>query len=181
MGYYVNIESSTFMILKEDYEDAYVAMCALNQFDNIKRGGSYHKDSETGESVENKWFSWMTPNYPDTCLTAEDIFKELGFEINTSDTGLEIWGYDNKTGQEDLFLEACCPWASGNIVWRGEDGERWMDDYGHMTVRRYEPNDEWILNSTYVGAMADALYFAEWSKKMREGMRKAREEENVEA
>ena len=181
MGYYVNIESSTFMILKKDYEDAYVAMCALNQFDNIKRGGSYHKDSETGEAVENKWFSWMLPNYPDTCLTAEDIFQELGFEINTSETGLEIWGYDNKTGQEDLFLEACCPWASGNIEWRGEDGDMWMDNYDHMTVRRYHRSDEWIQQKDYVGAMSDALQFAEWSKKMREDMRKAREEENVEA
>jgi len=48
MGYYVQIESSTFMLKKEDYEEAYVAMCALNQFDNIKRGGSYHKDQDTG-------------------------------------------------------------------------------------------------------------------------------------
>ncbi len=181
MGYYVSIDSSTFMILKKDYEDAYVAMCALNQFDNIKRGGSYHKDSETGVETQNKWFSWMTPNYPDTCLTVEDIFQELGFEINTSETGLEIYGYDNKTGQEDLFLEVCCPWASGFIIWTGEDGDRWMDNYDHMTIRRYHPADEWIQQKDYVGAMADALDFAAWSEKMREDRRKEREAENVKA
>ena len=181
MGYYVNIDSSTFMILKKDYEDAYVAMCALNQFDNIKRGGSYHKDPDTDEVTENKWFSWMTPNYPDICLTAEDIFQELGFEINTSETGLEICGYDNKTGQEDLFLEACCPWASGFIIWNGEEGDRWMDNYDHMTVRRFYTSDEWIQDESYVGAMASHLDFAAWRDKMRDEMRKEREAENVEA
>tara|TARA_Y100000034_G_scaffold136426_1_gene212828 strand:- start:407 stop:889 length:483 start_codon:yes stop_codon:yes gene_type:complete len=153
------------MLKKEDYEEAYVAMCALNKFDNIKRGGSYHKNPDTGVVTENKWFSWMTPNYPDTLTTVEEIFKELGFEINTSETGLEIWGYDDKTGQEDLFLEACCPWASGNIAWRGEDGDEWMDNYDHMAVRRYYRSNEWIQQKDYVGAMSDALEFAEWSKQ----------------
>ena len=181
MGYYVNIESSTFMIQKKDYEDAYVAMCALNQFDNVKRGGSYHKDKLTGAVTENKWFSWMSPNYPDTLLTTIEILEEIGFELNTSDTGLEICSYDNKTGQEDLFLEACCPWASGEIYWNGEDGDRWMDNYDHMTVRRYYPDDKWLLDKSYVGAMGAAIDFAAWRDNMRDEMRKEREEDNVEA
>jgi|TARA_B100001964_G_scaffold25990_1_gene25916 hypothetical protein len=181
MGYYGQIESSTFMLKKEDYEEAYVAMCALNQFDSIKRGGSYHKDQDTGVVTESRWFSWMPDNYPDVLTTAEEIFTMLGFEINTSDTGLEIYGYDDKIGQEDLFLEACCPWASGNIEWRGEDGEIWMDNYDHMTVRRYYRSEEWVHQQDYVGAMADALDFAAWRDNMREDRRKAREEENVKA
>ena len=181
MGYYVSIDSSTFMILKKDYEDVYVAMCALNQFDDIKRGGSYHKDKDTGVEIRNAWFSWMDPNYPETLTTANQIFEELGFEINVSETGTEIWGYDNKTGQEDLFLEACCPWASGYIVWNGEDADRWMDNYDNVTVRRYYPADEWIHSKDYIGAMKEAVDFAAWRDYMRDEMRKEREAENVEA
>ena len=33
--------------------------------------------------------------------------------------------YDNKTGQEGLFLHSIEDDVSGKIEWRGEDGERW--------------------------------------------------------
>jgi len=181
MGYYVQIESSTFMLKKEDYEEAYKAMCALNQFDRVKRGGSMYYDEDTGDKKENKWFSWMLPNYPDVHNTAIDILTELGFEINTSETGLEIGGYDNKTGQEDLFLEAICPWATGNIEWLGEDGARWMDNYDHMTVRRYYTSDEWIMDKDYGGAMAEAMNFAVWREELRNNMAEERKTDNVEA
>ena len=181
MGYYVSIESSTFMLEPKHYDDAYKAMCALNLFDEIKRGGSYHKDKDTGVETRNAWFSWMDPNYPETLTTANQIFEELGFEINVSETGTEIWGYDNKTGQEDLFLEACCPWASGNIYWTGEDGDKWMDNYDGVIVKRYYPVDEWVQEKGYLGAMKEALDFAEWSEKMRSDRKMEREEENVKA
>ena len=181
MGYYVTIDSSTFMIETKHYEETYKAMCALNVFDKIKRGGSHHKDKDTGEVTEQKWFSWMLPNYPEVNKTTPEILQELGFEINTSATGLEIFGYDNKTGQEDLFLEACCPWASGNIYWTGEDGDKWMDYYDGVIVKRYYPVDEWVQEKGYLGAMKEALDFAEWSEKMRSDRKMEREEENVKA
>jgi hypothetical protein len=181
MGYYVSIESSTFMLEPKHYDDAYKAMCALNLFDDIKRGGSYHKDQGTGVETKNSWFSWMSPNYPETLTTANQIFEDLGFEINVSETGTEICGYDNKTGQEDLFLEACCPWASGYILWRGEEGDKWMDNYDHVTVRRYSTSEEWIQDKSYIGAMKEALDYVAWRDNMRDEMRKERETENVEA
>ena len=176
MGYYVTIDSSTFVLEAKHYDEAYKAMCALNLFDDIKRGGSFSKDKETGVETRNAWFSWMSPNYPETLTTANQIFEELGFEINVSDHGTEICGYDNKTGQEDLFLEACCPWASGEIYWTGEDSDRWMDNYDRVTVRRYSPDDKWILNEHYIGAMKEALDFAVWRDNMRSEMRKERQE-----
>jgi hypothetical protein len=175
MGYYVSIDSSTFVLEAKHYDEAYKAMCALNLFDTIKRGGSFITDPETSVKTEAKWFSWMSPNYPETLTTANQIFQELGFEISVSDLGTELSGYDSKTGQEDLFLEACCPWAYGNIEWRGEDGSRWMDNYDHVTVRRYSQSEEWLQDKDYIGAMKEALDFALWRENMRSEMRTNRE------
>lgn len=182
MGYYVHIQESTFELLAKDYDVAYEAMCALNQYDDIKRGGSFRKDPETGEEITNRWFSWMTPDYPESLNTAIEILHEVGFDLDEHDTSLTITNYDNKTGQEDLFLEAICPWASGHIVWSGEDGDRWMDNYDHMVVRRFHPADEWIQDNSYTGALAESVKHAKWMEEYTANMiiqRKEREAENV--
>ena len=116
---------------------AYWRMCDLNKNDDLKRGGS-----STGE----KWFSWMDANYPETCKTALDVLVELGFDVEEGDEGLVIYAYDNKSGQEELFLEAISDLlrtvdnknSSLNkpfIVWRGEDDMVWKDLYGEKKVR----------------------------------------------
>ena len=138
MGYYVHIEDSNCMLPEKHFNLAYWRMCDLNKNDDLKRGGS-----STGE----KWFSWMDANYPETCKTAQDVLVELGFEVEeVEDTGLTIYGYDNKSGQEELFLGVISDllrtvdgmYDSGNrpfIVWRGEDDHVWKDIYGEKEVR----------------------------------------------
>jgi hypothetical protein len=137
MGYYVHIEDSNVMLPTKHYELAYMRMCALNKHDELKRGGS-----STGE----KWFSWMDPNYDLVCKTAQDILVELGFDVEEQDDGLVIYAYDNKSGQEELFLEAISdllrtihnensPENKPFIVWRGEDDMVWKDLYGERAVR----------------------------------------------
>lgn len=125
MGYYVAITNADFVIPAENVVKAYQAMCKLNERDDLKRGGSW----ERGKQVA-KWFSWMSPDYPERCKNAEEIFKMLGFEVDNDPlNGLSIEGYDSKSGQEELFLEACAPFAKdGSFVeWCGEDREMWRD------------------------------------------------------
>ena len=112
---------------------AYWRMCDLNKHDHLKRGGS-----STGE----KWFSWMAADYPERLKTALDILIELGFDVEEGDEGLVVYAYDNKSGQEELFLEAISdlivPQTGKDkpyIVWRGEDDMVWKDIYGEKTVR----------------------------------------------
>ena len=150
MGYYVYIQQSTFKLPAKDYDAAYEAMCALNQYDDIKRGGSFG-----GPGKDIKWFSWMAEDYPSECSNAQEILEMLGFACVEEDNALTIDQYDSKMGQEDLFLEAICPWASGHIVWCGESGDSWMDNYDHMTVRRYYPVDEWVQINDYEGPFAE--------------------------
>lgn len=137
MGYYVHIEDSNCMLPHKHANLAYWRMCDLNKNDDLKRGGS-----STGE----KWFSWMDANYPETCKTALDVLVELGFDVEEGDEGLVIYAYDNKSGQEELFLEAISDLlrtvdnknSSLNkpfIVWRGEDDMVWKDLYGEKKVR----------------------------------------------
>jgi hypothetical protein len=137
MGYYVYIEDANCMLPHEHADLAYWRMCDLNKHDHLKRGGS-----STGE----KWFSWMDQNYPETCKTAQAILIELGFDVEEEDDGVVIHAYNNKSGQEELFLEVISDLlrtvtnenSTQNkpyIVWRGEDDMVWKDIYGEKTVR----------------------------------------------
>lgn len=146
MGYYVRGHGS-LSIDKNDIDKAYEAMCELNDHDDMKRGGRYggvgSADSVRPDGLNyhpGKWFSWMDPNYPDTCPTFEAVLKDLGFDFsvtNNGDVSTFLMNYDNKTGQEDLFMEAIAPFViSGEFEWSGEDGHMWKWEYvdGKMEV-----------------------------------------------
>ena len=145
MGYYVHIEDSNCMLPHKHADLAYWRMCALNDKDELKRGGAYGKD-EDGNPLMNKWFSWMDENYPEICKDARDVLVELGFDMEETDDGLIINAYDSKSGQEELFLAAISDLlrtvkdenSTQNkpfIVWRGEDDMVWKDLYGEREVR----------------------------------------------
>lgn len=78
------------------------------------------------------WFSWMDPKYDEVAEDAEEIFRMLGFGTETGpDDSLLLTSYDNKTGQEELFLETAAPYVTPGsyIVWRGEDGHVWRNSF----------------------------------------------------
>lgn len=123
MGYYVNIVDCDIHIPHDRLGKAYQAMCDLNKRDDLKRGGSYSADGP-----RERWFSWMDPNYPETCADAEEVLKALGFGVETDEEGNIVHlSYDSKIGQEELFLIAIAPWVrhGSYIDWVGEDNTRW--------------------------------------------------------
>lgn len=138
MGYYVQGHGS-ITIDKNEITSAYKAMCALNQDDSLKRGGRSGGNGPDQNSPRPdglnyhpaRWFSWLDPNYPDTCLTFDKILEQLGFDFTINDNGdvaTYDLHYDNKTGQEELFLEAIAPYViSGELEWSGEDGQMWKN------------------------------------------------------
>ena len=93
MGYYVNIVESDVFIAKEDFENCYKAMCELNDHDEWKLGGGYNMDynekriSSTAPRPEGlnyhpaKWYSWMSPNYPELITNFQDLMAEIGFDV----------------------------------------------------------------------------------------------------
>lgn len=126
MGYYIEIVKSDAKIPKNNLKTAYEKMCALNvTHHNQKRGGSW-----SGGKQQEKWFSWMDSNYPETCKDAQEIFEQMGFDTEYNENGdLLIVGYDNKIGQEELFLKSIEKEAIGSIYWCGEDGSKWSTKF----------------------------------------------------
>lgn len=145
MGYYVQ-GYGNITIQKSNEEKAYQAMCALNDLDHLKRGGSWSALTDADGSRPsgmgfhpNRWFSWMDPNYPETCQDFLSVLNDLGFgvEVDSVSNGHTDYrvSYDNKSGQEDLFLEAIAPYVEGgSIEWFGEDGERWLNKFENGTM-----------------------------------------------
>ena len=118
MGYYVNTTFSNAVLPKEHEAEAYAIMCSLNVT---------HHNQKRGRGGSESWFSWMDANYPETCKDAGEIFEMLGFEIERNNDGIHIINYDNKAGQEDLFLQSIENLMVGKIVWLGEDGDTWVN------------------------------------------------------
>jgi len=121
MGYYVSGEGN-LTIKNANLPAAYAALMALqNAPDEVKHGGSFSA-TET-----RRWFSWM-PEDLTTIPTVQDVFRELGFEVEVDgDTGdVLIGNYDSKIGDEETFFIAAAPFIeSGEYEWKGEDGEFW--------------------------------------------------------
>lgn len=120
MGYNVNTTGIKFTIPADKLDAACQALKDLNKDPNADKSGSREGRPS---------FSWMPENYDETMHTAEEILKALGFQTWTeNDGGLSLSGYADKTGDEDVFLEALAPFVpDGSYVnWEGEDGEHWQ-------------------------------------------------------
>lgn len=142
MGYYVR-GTGTVTIRTADVDNAYKALCALNDSDELKRGGRWGgpDGSENPRPAglnyhPARWFSWMDANYPDTCPNLVAILVMLGFDVRErdadADTLLLDLSYDNKTGQEELFTQALAPFiVSGELYWDGEDGTKWREVFAN--------------------------------------------------
>jgi hypothetical protein len=140
MGYYVR-GTGSFVIKEDDLGHAYDALCALNQQDSLKYGGSWggsgvSQDDPRPEGMTYhpaRWFSWLDANYPAKCPNLDAILSELGFDFSVTRNGDTLayrLNYDSKIGQEDLFLEALAPFIQlGSIEWTGEDGVMWMNEF----------------------------------------------------
>lgn len=134
MGYFVSITDAEFLIKKKNLIHAYKAMCALNNIDSLKGGGSWHDGKMT-----ERWFAWMPKDYPDEYKTAQEIFENLGFDCQLlTDGDLIITGYDSKVGDEALFIDACSQFVEDGsyMTWQGESGEyfQWRFVDGKMKV-----------------------------------------------
>lgn len=138
MGYYVNLKTdqSEFFLAKENFAEAYEAMVKLNDLDHMKRGGSWggegiSKDDERPAGMDHhpaRWFSWMQSDYPNHYKTTPEILEGLGFQLSyDADGNINGLNYDDKTGQEDLFIGAIAHLVrdGSRLVWQGEDGTVW--------------------------------------------------------
>ena len=134
MGYYV--EGNGYLVIKkENLAAAHEALMALQDApDENKRGGSYGGGKRT-----SSWYSWM-PEDLRTLPDTQSFFETVGFEIEVSDNGdIVIGHYDNKIGQEEVFISAVAPFIEdGGYDWTGEDGAFWTWEFIGGTMFRKE-------------------------------------------
>jgi hypothetical protein len=158
VGYYVDLVDADFTI--PEREDVLEALREMPiKYRSLMRGGS---------STE-KWFSWMNNEDIEKAESARSIFDALGFDcVDYGNGTFGLTGYNNKTGQEDLFMAVVAPFLEdGSFTqWRGEDGELWRYTVsgGKLTVQT--PLDiQWrspevfrVAHFHSVGSFADKTY-----------------------
>jgi len=158
MGYYVS-GNGELRIKKENLDKAHDALMALQDAPNkAKRGGS-----SGGDKAPRFWYSWM-PEDLRTLTDTKAVFAELGFEVRDDENGdLLISCYDNKTGQEDVFIAAAAPFIEdGDYEWTGEDGIFWLWKFedGRMFVqqgnRSYGEREEILVADLHAEQLASA-------------------------
>lgn len=153
MGYYINTMKTNFVIKKENFDDAYNALCALNANDSIKRGGRWSNeksvkpsDSKSISNNPDKWFSWMIWNYDEVCTDLAAVLEMLGFDVFfDADGNINDIYYDNKSGQENIFLDALAAYVEDGsyILWHGEDDEMWVSVFENGNMTEEEAHITW--------------------------------------
>jgi len=131
VGYYVELVEADFTI--PEREDVLEALRAMpKKYKEFQRGGN---------GAGERWFSWMTDEEIESAESVRSIFESLGFECRDYGNGtFGLDNYNNKTGQEDMFLAVVAPFVEKDSYtqWRGEDGEVWrftVDYKGRLTVQ----------------------------------------------
>lgn len=154
MGYNIRIIDSNFAIPYDYLDHAYKALCELNAKDELKRcgvhsGKLYEKpqDSTSVSTNPNNWFSGMEWNYDETCKNTEEILHALGFETEILQSGdLEIVGYEDRMGDEDIFLKALSPFIEYDgsyIMWLGEDLCTWKNVFENGKMETLAQKTSW--------------------------------------
>jgi hypothetical protein len=137
MGYYIGTEDVNIFLDKKYFDDVYKKMCELNDFHELKRGGSFGANTDEVEGdryPRNKWFSWMEYNYPEIYSDMNSILIALGFDIEyDKDGNLVGLGYHDKSGNEDYFFSCFAGFVKDGsfIAMKGEES----DDYYRYLFR----------------------------------------------
>jgi hypothetical protein len=117
VGYYVDLVEADFTIPE-----------TANVLEALREMPVKYRSLMRGGSATEKWFSWMNNEDIENAESARSIFEALGFDcVDYGDGTFGLTGYNNKTGQEDLFLAVVAPFVKDESYtqWRGEDGELW--------------------------------------------------------
>jgi len=142
MGYFVSTSEIDVKIPLAKADAALIEMKRINgpEFDRLKRGGSW---GPSGKS--SVWHSWMPESF-DEFTSIVEFLECVGFSgTKIVDDFIVFGNYDNKTGNEDVFLHFLAPFivAGSYINWRGEDGEMWRQEFDGNAVKTLEAEIHW--------------------------------------
>lgn len=170
MGYYVKTIDSDIFLDKVHFDAAYKKLCELNDYDELKRGGSFGGNTDQNPEDKynrSKWFSWMDYNYPETCPDMQSVLNQAGFNCAYDENGnlIDLVYDENKTGNEDYFLCALAPFMKDGsfITFKGEEDDdyyRFRYQDGYMYHEKGYVVIDWDNQSKYeFGKLSEADAF----------------------
>lgn len=114
MGYYIHTEDCTLRIPAANLAAAWDRFVELDKRKDLQ----HHR----GEGLVG--FSFLPVNFTENIDSVAGVLEALGFDVqqDADDADLYIHAYNDKAGQEDLFLFALSGLMDGYIEWMGEDG-----------------------------------------------------------
>ena len=132
MGYFIESERSTAVIKEKDYDAVADALQTGYWFDPDLPTNYF--DSATGTicTAEERLASRES-----WCEILEDEGLTLLEDLDEGEMLLEF--ESNKARRLFVLLEGLSPWISGDMEWRGEEGERWMTRFDEGEMRYLYP------------------------------------------
>jgi len=156
MGYFIKAEGVVSVPVDKEAA-AVAALKALNHDHGMKRGGGGRSD----DPYEVKWYSWVPPRYheDENLRTVGDVLEMLGFGVHSGvKAGINVYSvdYDNKTGQEHVFLNAIAKYGHVVIEVKGEDGAmwRWANASAGLPLLEQRATIKWTTDRTVDEALA---------------------------
>jgi len=142
MGYYAR-GTGSITIDSSKLEKLFLAVrMMLNETDTM-RGGIW-----SNGTISNRSYAWVdSDNLRNACSdkNLKHVFECWGFYINPTNNKDEyIIDFDNKLGDEDHFIKKIAPFVTrGEIIWNGEDGSKWKDEFKSGQLRRMNAKIVW--------------------------------------
>lgn len=154
MGTYTRIADQNFFLPRDKFEEAYKAVCELNNRNDLKTGGRHPKLEGYEDNVPRPdyWFAWVDWNYHETCKNLIEVLKEFGFETTQNENGDIIQlDYDSKIGNEFELFKVLAPFIkeASFISWVAEEyGYTWYFENGQL-LESEEEFDEYYYSDCY--------------------------------
>ena len=122
MGYYIDQTDSKFVIKKENFDKALLALKKVFVPENMTC-----KDYINGKTYPH--FSWVNTNVVLKAETIEEALEEIRYESEHDDEGniVNVEFIGEKFGDEKIFFTALAPYIEKDsyISFEGEDGCEW--------------------------------------------------------
>lgn len=146
MGYRVTLEYSDVAIIKLFQSNALQAVKGSMSRTDLMGGGGQHKN-EQGKIVHERWFAWVDTEEVLAAATLKEALRAWWFDTEEEENGtLLITEYmGEKWGDQQHLLAALAPFIRDNseMIWSGEDDDRWRYLFRNGTLFVQEEERHW--------------------------------------
>lgn len=142
MGYFAR-GTGSITIDSSKLDKLFLAVRMMLNETDMMRGGVW-----ANGTLSNRSYAWVDSNsLSDACSNKDlkQVFGCWGFFIDPTNNEDEyIVDFDNKLGDEERFIKKIAPFVKrGEIVWVGEDGNNWKQEFKDGQMRTLHGRIVW--------------------------------------